>query len=79
MRQRRWRWGRRELFNGLAAIAKVLGYTTPEINGMLLGALSASTGLKFADISKGFAAISKAELPNGRLAMIALNDMPFSN
>merc|ERR1712190_660080 len=36
-----------------------MGYMTPEITGKFPGNLSPSTGLKFADIPKGLAAISK--------------------
>merc|ERR1712187_1773 len=44
---------------GRVSMLATMGYITPEITGKLPGFLSPSTGLKFADIPNGLAAISK--------------------
>merc|ERR1719169_161663 len=48
-----------ELKHGRVSMLATMGYITPEITGKLPGFLSPSTGLKFADIPNGLAAISK--------------------
>merc|ERR1711948_63733 len=48
-----------ELKHGRISMLATMGYITPEITGKLPGFLSPSTGLKFADIPNGLAAISK--------------------
>merc|ERR1711879_602853 len=48
-----------ELKHGRICMLATMGYITPEITGKLPGYLSPSTGLKFADIPNGLAAISK--------------------
>ncbi|CAE8588405.1 unnamed protein product [Polarella glacialis] len=48
-----------ELKHGRVAMLACMGYMTPEITGKFPGFLSPSTGLKFADIPNGLAAISK--------------------
>merc|ERR1712183_330046 len=48
-----------ELKHGRISMLATMGYITPEITGKLPGFLSPSTGVKFADIPNGLAAISK--------------------
>merc|ERR1719342_232690 len=48
-----------ELKHGRVSMLATMGYITPELTGKLPGFLSPSTGLKFADIPNGLAAISK--------------------
>ena len=48
-----------EIKHGRIAMLATMGYMTPEITGKFPGYLSPSTGLKFADIPNGLAAISK--------------------
>merc|ERR1719327_2251120 len=48
-----------ELKHGRVSMLATMGYITPEITGKLPGYLSPSTGLKFADVPNGLAAISK--------------------
>merc|ERR1719465_66286 len=48
-----------ELKHGRVSMLATMGYITPEITGKFPGYLSPSTGLKFADIPNGLAAISK--------------------
>merc|ERR1712060_895969 len=48
-----------EIKHGRVSMLATMGYITPEITGKLPGYLSPSTGLKFADIPNGLAAISK--------------------
>merc|ERR1711879_991870 len=48
-----------EIKHGRICMLATMGYITPEITGKLPGYLSPSTGLKFADIPNGLAAISK--------------------
>merc|ERR1712226_1418531 len=51
-----------ELKHGRVSMLACMGYMTPEITGKLPGYLSPSTGLKFADVPNGLAAISKVPL-----------------
>merc|ERR1711920_776046 len=48
-----------ELKHGRVSMLATMGYITPEITGKFPGYLSPSSGLKFADIPNGLAAISK--------------------
>merc|ERR1712183_999551 len=48
-----------ELKHGRVSMLATMGYITPELTGKFPGYLSPSTGLKFADIPNGLAAISK--------------------
>ena len=48
-----------ELKHGRISMLATMGYITPEVTGKFPGYLSPSAGLKFADIPKGLAAISK--------------------
>merc|ERR1719436_2411906 len=48
-----------ELKHGRISMLATMGYITPEITGKFPGYLSPSSGLKFADIPNGLAAISK--------------------
>merc|ERR1712019_131145 len=48
-----------EIKHGRVSMLAAMGYITPELTGKLPGYLSPSTGLKFADIPIGLAAISK--------------------
>jgi hypothetical protein len=48
-----------ELKHGRISMLATMGYITPEITGKIPGFLSPSTGLKFADVPNGLAAISK--------------------
>merc|ERR1712176_1507565 len=48
-----------ELKHGRVSMLACMGYMTPEITGKFPGYLSPSTGLKFADVPNGLAAISK--------------------
>ncbi|CAE8609799.1 unnamed protein product [Polarella glacialis] len=48
-----------ELKHGRIAMMGAMGYITPEIAGKFPGFLSPSTGLKFADVPNGLAAVSK--------------------
>ncbi|CAJ1390448.1 unnamed protein product [Effrenium voratum] len=48
-----------ELKHGRISMMAAMGYITPEITGKLPGFLSPSSGLKFADIPNGLAAVSK--------------------
>merc|ERR1712084_177563 len=48
-----------ELKHGRVSMLATMGYITPEITGKFPGFLSPSTGVKFADIPNGLAAISK--------------------
>merc|ERR1712151_457131 len=48
-----------ELKHGRLSMLATMGYITPELTGKFPGYLSPSTGLKFADIPNGLAAISK--------------------
>eukprot|EP00418_Pyrodinium_bahamense_P093864 CAMPEP_0179047390 /NCGR_PEP_ID=MMETSP0796-20121207/19173_1 /TAXON_ID=73915 /ORGANISM="Pyrodinium bahamense, Strain pbaha01" /LENGTH=47 /DNA_ID= /DNA_START= /DNA_END= /DNA_ORIENTATION= len=47
-----------------------MGYITPEITGKFPGFLSPSSGLKFADVPNGLAAISKVPI-GGWVQMVA--------
>ncbi|CAJ1407153.1 unnamed protein product [Effrenium voratum] len=59
-----------ELKHGRIAMLATMGYITPEIAGKFPGYLSPSTGLKFADVPNGLAAISK--VPAGGWTQILL-------
>merc|ERR1712060_998134 len=48
-----------ELKHGRVSMLATMGYITPEVTGKFPGYLSPSSGLKFADIPNGLAAISK--------------------
>ncbi|KAL9139183.1 Light-harvesting complex [Amphidinium carterae] len=48
-----------EIKHGRIAMLAAMGYMTPEITGKFPGYLSPSTGVKYADIPNGLAAISK--------------------
>jgi len=48
-----------EIKHGRVSMLATMGYITPELTGKLPGYLSPSTGLKFADVPNGLAAISK--------------------
>merc|ERR1719499_1370751 len=48
-----------ELKHGRVSMLATMGYITPEITGKLPGYLSPSSGLKFADVPNGLAAVSK--------------------
>merc|ERR1711966_629477 len=48
-----------EIKHGRICMLATMGYITPEITGKLPGFLSPSTGLKYADIPNGLAAVSK--------------------
>merc|ERR1711884_333333 len=48
-----------EVKHGRISMLATMGYITPELTGKLPGYLSPSTGLKFADVPNGLAAISK--------------------
>merc|ERR1712232_1155069 len=59
-----------ELKHGRISMLATMGYITPEVTGKFPGYLSPSSGLKFADIPNGLAAISK--VPSGGWAQMAL-------
>merc|ERR1719498_581773 len=48
-----------EIKHGRISMLATMGYITPELTGKFPGSLSPSTGLKFADIPNGLAAVSK--------------------
>jgi len=59
-----------EIKHGRICMLATMGYITPEVAGKFPGVLSPSSGLKFADVPNGLAAISKVPL-TGWVQMVA--------
>jgi len=59
-----------EVKHGRICMLATMGYITPELTGKFPGVLSPSSGLKFADVPNGLAALSKVPL-TGWIQMVA--------